>query len=432
MIYNGNSLESDVVCMALRQIPMTTEIHPVNGGPKGFFCFGDALDRMEALLPEFEGRIKLVYMDPPYMTGERFCMRVRVGAEQWRRGRGELTLESFVDQKDRVQFLALMRSALLLCHRLLSDEGMIFVHVDYRAHPHVRLLMDEIFGEENLLNDIVWAYQTGGRSLRHFSRKHDNILFYRKTERYDFNIEAVMAPRQAPRTSHMRRHMDPDGRVYRSIRSNGRVYTYYDDDPVAPSDVWQDLNHLQQKDPERTGYDTQKPLALLDRIVRCASRPGDWVLDPFAGSGTALEAARRNGRNFIGIDRCPMTMNIARRRLEGADWRLLSEDGGAGDARPECEAAVRPGVGFYHVWLDRFEAEIPGMPEGAGPLDAVDNWSVGYLRPEGYEVMAAFARSKRIPELQRELAVPAYAGELAMCVSDVMGRSFLYALSLEP
>ncbi len=414
--------------MALRQIPLTTEIHPFSGGPKGLFCFGDAVSRLKALLPEYEGRIKLVYLDPPFMSGERFFMRVRVGEEEWRRGRGSLALESFVDQKDREAFLALMRRVLSLCRRLLGDDGMIFVHIDYRAHPHVRLLMDEIFGEENLLNEIVWVYQSGGRSIRHFSRKHDTILFYGKTERYDFNIDAVKAPRLKPRTSHMRRHVDPDGRVYRSIRSNGRVYTYYDDDPIAPTDVWQDLPHLQQKDPERTGYDAQKPLALLDRIVKCASRPGDWVLDPFAGSATTLEAAKRNGRNFIGIDRCPMSLNIARRRLDGADWRISMDGNAAPEAEPVCEAEAQAGVGFYHVLLNRFDADISGMPDGAAPLDAVDNWSVGYLRGEDYEVMAAFARSRRHPALQTELAVPAYSGQLAVCVNDVSGRSFLYAL----
>ena len=100
----------------------------------------------------------------------------------------------------------------------------------------------------------------------------------------------------------------------------------------------------------------------------------------------------------------------------------------APEAEPVCKVEAQAGVGFYHVVLNRFEAAIPGMPEGAAPLDAVDNWSVGYLREEGYEVMAAFARSRRQPALQRELAVPAYSGQLAVCVSDVSGRSFVYAL----
>lgn len=414
--------------MALNRIAVQTECHPSAKGVKGLFRLDDAAAGLRALLPEYEGRIKLIYMDPPFMTGDRFYMRVRVGEEEWRRGKGSLLLESFQDRLSREAYLSQLRAVLELCRRLLSAQGMIFVHIDYRAHPHVRLLMDELFGEDNLLNEIIWVYQTGGRSVHHFSRKHDVILFYRKGPEYDFNIEAVKAAPSKPRTNHMRRHVDPDGRVYRSMRVNGRVYTYYDDEPVAPTDVWQDLSHLQQRDPERTGYDVQKPLALLDRIVRCASREGDWVLDPFAGSGTALEAAKRLGRHFIGIDNCPLTLNILRRRLNGADYRIDLGAAAMPEIEPVCEAAVHPGVGFYHVQLEAFAEEIPGMPKAAAPLDAVDNWSVGYLREDGYQVMAAFARSRREGALQRELAVPAYAGDLAMCVGDVAGRSFYYRL----
>ena len=415
--------------MVLNSIRVDTELHTGKAGAsRGLFCLGDAVERLKTLLPEYEGKIQCVYMDPPFMSGDKYYMRVRVGEAQWRRGVGTLALETFSDRLSRGDYLALLREVLTLCKQLLSDTGMIFVHIDYRAHPHVRLLMDELFGEDNLLNEIVWVYQSGGRSLRHFSRKHDIILFYRKTALYDFNIDAVKAAPTQPRTNHMRRHVDPDGRVYRSIRANGRIYTYYDDEPVAPTDVWQDLGHLQQKDPERTGYDAQKPLSLLNRVVRCASREGDWVLDPFAGSGTTLAAAKQNGRNFIGIDRCPLTLNILRRRLNGAEYRLSLGDAAQSTSAPHCEAEIQTGVGFYHVLLERFDAQIPGLPDDAAPLDAVDNWSVGYLRPEGYLVMSEFARSRREGELRRELAVPAYDGVLAMCVSDVTGRSFYYAL----
>ena len=413
--------------MPLKPIEVNWEWHDGAGnGPQGLFCLGDAVENLEALLPEYEGKVKLVYMDPPFMTGDRFFMRVRVGREQWEKGRGGMALEAFSDKLTRAEYLGLIRQVLTLCHRLLSDTGMVFVHIDYRAHPHVRLLLDEIFGEENLLNEIIWVYQSGGRSVNHFSRKHDVILFYRKTARYDFNIEAVKSVPAKPKPNHMRRHVDPDGRVYRSIRANGRVYTYYDDEPVAPTDVWQDLSHLQQKDPERTGYDAQKPLALLERIVKCASRPGEWVLDPFAGSCTTLEAAKRGGRHFIGIDRCPLTVNIARRRLAGADYGIKLPR--SVDAAPACEASIRAGVGFFHVALEGFDADIPVLPEGRAPMDAVDNWSVGYLRPEGYRIMAEFARSRKSGDLRRELAVPVYGGELALCVGDVTGRSFYYAL----
>lgn len=391
----------------------------------GRLFIGDAVEQMRELLNEYAGKIKLIYLDPPFATGEKFCMRVRVGESEWKSGNGTLKIPTYSDSKDKGEYLTLMRDVLTSAHKLLREDGMLFLHIDYRMHPHMRLLLDEIFGESNFLNEIIWVYQTGGRSKKYFSRKHDVILFYRKTEEYDFNLESVMTIPSAPRDNHMRRHVDPDGRVYRSIRSNGRVYTYYDDDPVAPSDVWDDLGHLQQRDPERTGYDTQKPLILLNRIVRCASRPGEWVLDPFCGSGTTLEAAMRNGRNFIGIDRCPLVMNIARRRLYGAKLELCFSPF---EGNPVCNVSIAPGVGFYMVMLEEFTLE-PGLVDRQfNNFDAVDNWSVGYLREDGYHCMSDNVRRKGHACLDTTLFAPVYDGVLAMCISDVLGRSFYYRI----
>lgn len=392
---------------------------------RGRLTIGDARAELEALLPEWAGKIKLVYLDPPYLTGEKFSMRVRVGEDEWKSGKGTLALPAFEDTKNREAYLSMMRPVLALCHKLLSDDGMLFLHIDYRAHPYMRLMLDEIFGESNFLNEIIWVYQSGGRSTKYFSRKHDVILFYRKSAKYDFNLAEIMTTPSEPRSNHMRRHVDPDGRVYRSIRSNGRIYTYYDDDPVAPSDVWNDLSHLQQRDPERTGYDTQKPLALLNRIVRCASRPGEWVLDPFAGSVTALEAAMRSGRNYLGIEKCALATNIARRRLFGSECELAFP---AAEGDPVCRASIAPGIGFYQVTLEEFTLEAGVLNRELRGLDAVDNWSVGYLRKDGYHCMVDSARRRRVPGIASTLAAPVYEGELALCVSDVLGRSFYYRI----
>lgn len=410
--------------MALRRVEIEREIHEGTGA-HGCFLLTDVVDGLDRLLPGLEGKVKLIYLDPPFQTGDRFMMRVRVGADEWKRGRGSLVLPSYSDRLDHEAFMQLMREVLVRLHSLLREDGLIFLHIDYRTHPYLRLMMDEIFGEENFLNEIIWAYQTGGRSRRYFSRKHDVILFYSKSKKYDFNLEAVMAPPNEPPENHMRRHVDPDGRVYRSMRVGGRTYTYYDDDPVAPSDVWNDLSHLQQRDPERTGYDTQKPLSLLDRIVRCGSRPGDLVLDPFAGSSTTLEAARRLERDFIGIDRCALTLNIARRRLQGASFELRYPPP---DGAPLCEASVSPGVGFYQIRLECFELEAGLLEREFEHLDGVEGWSVGYIHDGCYEVLSQSLRSRREPELRRVLEAPVYSGRLALCVYDVTGRSFCYEI----
>ena len=413
--------------MEPRRIAIAREMHE-GSGSKGRFVLCDAIEGLDALLEAQRGQIKLIYLDPPFQTGERFTMRVRVGEADWKAGRGSMEMETFSDSMSRDEFLDMMRAVLVRCHALLRSDGMLFLHIDYRTHPYLRLIMDEIFGEDNFLNEIIWVYQSGGRSLKHFSRKHDVILFYRKSAQYDFNVEEVMAPPTEPRSNHMRKHMDPDGRVYRSIRTNGRVYTYYDDDPVAPTDVWSDLSHLQQRDPERTGYDTQKPLSLLERIVKCGSRAGETVLDPFAGSSTTLEAARRCGRNFIGVDRCPLTLNIARRRLFGSEY-ALEYPSFAGN--PACRASATPGVGFYHVTLERFDLEEGLLDRTLEGLDGVDAWSVGYLRDGAYLAMAESVRTKRNPALRDSLYAPVYAGQLAMCISDVTGRSFCYEIDPE-
>ena len=132
-----------------------------------------------------------------------------------------------------------------------------------------------------------------------------------------------MAPPTEPRSNHMRRHVDPDGRVYRSIRANGRVYTYYDDDPVYPGDVWTDISHLQQKDPERTGYATQKPVKLLDRLLRPIVQPGDLVCDLCCGSGTTLVAAQALGCRVLGVDCSPEALMTARSRIRRDDLMVI-------------------------------------------------------------------------------------------------------------
>ncbi len=413
--------------MLKRNMENLPEVHAGNGS-KGRFILGDARDQLRALQNTYVGRIKLIYLDPPFMTGDQFSMRVRVGAADWKASRSSMTAEAFSDAMTRDEYLSMMRDVLTRCHALLRADGMLFLHIDYRTHPYLRLMMDEIFGEDNFLNEIIWVYQTGGRTLRHFSRKHDVILFYRKSAQYDFNVQEVMAPPTSPRSNHMRRHVDPDGRVYRSIKSGGRVYTYYDDDPVAPTDVWNDLSHLQQRDPERTGYDTQKPLSLLERIVKCGSRAGEIVLDPFSGSGTTLEAAKRCGRDFIGVDQSRITMNILRRRLSGADYRIECAD--AADTA-ECRADAHAGVGFYHVDLHIFRPESTPDDRTFDALDVIDNWSVGYIRGGKYHVYEEFFRSRKTPELQTTLNAPVYSGQLAMCVNDVYGRRYLFEIDPE-
>ena len=388
------------------------------GIPQNEFHLGDAAEIARRLRESYEGKVNLVYLDPPFLTGKTFEARVRVGAKEWKNGRGSLVLSAYRDSLTREAYLEKMRAVLVNARMLMASDALIYVHIDWRMHPYLRLLMDEIFGESNFRNEIIWAYQSGGSARRYFPRKHDVILMYSKTKNYDFHIQDVAEVVPGGRENHMKRHVDADGRVYRSIRSGGRVYTYYDDDPVVPGDVWTDVNHLQQKDPQRTGYDTQKPLKLLERIVRSSSRPGGLVMDLFVGSGTTADAAAKNGRRFLAADVNPLSMQLVRRRTDGAATLYAHEPF---EGAPEIRARAESGIGFTAVRLEGFVSDDPTLPEG---MDAVDCWAAGYERDGVFYSYAEEARSREKPAPTFELAVPMYEGRLMLRVTDVKGRDY--------
>ena len=254
----------------------------------------------------------MVYLDPPFNTGKQFEMKVRIGEKGYKDGSPTLSLPAYDDRwESKEAYLTMMRDTLVLARDLMKKEGTIFVHIDCRMHAHMRLLMDEIFGESNFLNEIIWSYQSGGRARTYFPRKHDVILFYAKSRSYYFNIKSVPVARGDARSNHMKRGPDEDGRTYRSIMSGGKEYRYYDDEPAYPGDVWDDVSHLQQKDPQRTGYETQKPVRLLERIIRCSTQEGDLVCDLFSGSGTTAVAAANLGRRFLCVDRSTLAVCVA-------------------------------------------------------------------------------------------------------------------------
>ena len=212
---------------------------------------------------------------------------------------------------DMGAFLCFMAVRLLAMRRVLKPTGSIYLHCDPTASHYLKELMDAVFGRKNFVNEIVWHYSSGGRSQNHYPKKHDSLLYYAKVNRKKtFNAEAISVPRNKcskcgsalSKWNNLRKHTDADGRVYRTIKSAKKVYRYYDDDPVLPPNVWLEFSHLQQKDPERTGYPTQKPLALYERIILASSNKGDVVLDSFAGCATTCVAAERLGRQWVGID----------------------------------------------------------------------------------------------------------------------------------
>jgi site-specific DNA-methyltransferase (adenine-specific)/adenine-specific DNA-methyltransferase len=292
--------------------------------------------------------VDLIYVDPPFFSGQnRTLSRHRSAAEttptaaDGQHGAapagGPAAAGPGAAFADRwpgglADYLGWLTPRLREMHRLLGPTGSLFVHLDWHAVHYVKCALDEIFGYERFRNQIVWHYGSGGRPRTFFPRKHDLILWYTKSRRWTFNAEAVGVPRRAcpacggvrGRWNHLRRHVAADGRVYRTIRSAGRLYRYYDDELTLPPDVWLDLSHLQQRDSERLGYPTQKPEALLARIVGACSLPGQVVADFCCGSGTTLVVAERLGRRWIGCDVSPAAVAIAAQRLARLDARATA------------------------------------------------------------------------------------------------------------
>ncbi len=369
----------------------------------------------------YAGQVQLVYLDPPFMTGEDFSMRMRVGEKGWETGKDALVLPAYQDKfASKGEYLALLRSALENAHLLLNETGSLFLHLDSRMSAHARILCDEIFGENNFVNEIIWAYQSGGRSMKRFSRKHDVILFYRKSRRQFFDITQVPLPRNENRQNHMRRCVDENGRTYRTIQSGGKTYTYYDDEPVYPGDVWADVSHLQQKDPQRTGYDTQKPQALLNRIILSASRPGDLVADLFGGSGTTAVAAAQAGRRYLISDISPLSLSVTRKRLLETGLTLYMPCDGE---HIRMEAELVPGIAYHDISLKDYQVEGSTL-QG---LDHVDQWSVGFLEKGVFHAQASAARRKHTPALPPYLQLPQLRGEPAILIVDVYGNRTLWA-----
>jgi DNA modification methylase len=355
------------------------------GGP-GRFILSTIQAAEEELRRDYTEKIDLIYIDPPFGTGDGFSVKLPGIREK-------VKIPAYSDNLDTASYLAMMRTVLTLCHDLLKDTGSIYVHIDYRMSARIRLMLDDIFGESCFQNEIIWAYKSGGRSIRHYSRKHDNILFYRKSAKAYFDISSVGVPRGPMKRNNMKRTVDENGKLCFSIRSGGKTYTYYEDTPVYPSDVWADIEHMHQRDPERTGYATQKPEALLRRIISASCPEGGLVADFFGGSGTTAAVAAKLNRRYITVDASPASLGIIRKRLlsAGRDASLIKQSSALrlsypvlpeGDFEAEFSFS-RDAFGTY-VRLDSAESKFGLSFMAFGTTD-----SDGIFRPAEYTLFPA-------------------------------------------
>ena len=265
---------------------------------------GDCLDVMKEMADK---SVDLIYLDPPFFTNRKHSLSSRDRSSHY----------SFDDlwtcHKTYADF---MFSRLLEAKRILKDTGTIFIHCDKSANHILRLVGEDIFGEENFLSEIIWSYKRWSNSANNLTPNHQNILFFSKTGSYKFNkiftdysettnIDQILQKRSRDEHNKSIYAREDDGSVVSSDEKKG----------VPLADVWE-IPFLNPKAKERTGYPTQKPILLLDRIIEIATDEGDIVLDPFCGSGTTLVAAKMKGRSYIGIDISIEAIELTKSRLE--------------------------------------------------------------------------------------------------------------------
>lgn len=292
----------------------------INGDWMNRLVYGDNLLAMQALLagdeasglPSLRGKVDLIYIDPPFDSKADYRTKINLPEADIEQKPTVIEQFAYADTwKDgTVSYLKMLYPRLVLIRELLSEKGSIYVHIDWHVGAYVKALLDDIFGKSNIINEIIWHYQSGGIPQSSFSRKHDSIYIYAKSNNYTFNLNGASFPRNicqscgsvVDKWNNLKKEVDENGRIYRTIKSAGKIYKYYDDEPVLLPDVWFDISHIQQKDPQRTGYATQKPEALLERIIKASSNEGDLVCDFFGGSGTTAAVAERLGRRWITTD----------------------------------------------------------------------------------------------------------------------------------
>ena len=401
------------------QVNVTREI--MGQGSNLLLC-ADGSAPLAGPLAAYAAQAQCVYIDPPFMTGDSFTRRRRFGQSGWKKGTPAPEYPAYADRYGtREIYLAFLRGLIENAHKLLSRTGVLALHLDWRTSAYGRILCDEIFGEELFLNEIIWSYESGGRAKKYFSRKHDTILLYARTKDYRFDLRRVPLERTEHRKNHMRRAVDEDGRSYSEIKTGGKIYRYYDDAPVYPGDVWTDISHLQQRDPERTGYATQKPVKLLDRVLRPVVKDGDLVVDLCCGSGTAMAAAQALNCRFIGVDSAPETLLTAASRLESDDL-LLDCPCTTDDTRLEGMYTGEGGM----LLLTGFNATHPSFPKIEQAMDTLESWAAGHITADGFVVDQVFRRTTRSPELPMFCILPAREGEPAVSTVDAAGRRRVY------
>ena len=345
--------------------------------------------------------VDLIYLDPPFFTG-----KVQKGTAKWQPGAMEVSYEDSkhfwkekglashapewlkhiaLQRPDFAAYLFYMMERLQACHTVLKDSGSIYLHCDEKASHYLKMIMDEVFGYQNYQNEVIWHYDYGARSKVAFGSKHDTILAYHKSIGWIFNHKDVLVPFQSKMTEWRYTRGGQQGKEMPA----GKVM----------SDVWNDIK-INAMSKEHVGYPTQKPLALLERIIKASSNEGGLVLDPFCGCGTAIIAAQRLNRQWIGIDISKSAYEVSAVRhgelpLNFTHFEYISRDL---DEVLSIEDATE-----FHKWVNGYFKAMKPMPDmGVDGImqDGTPIQTKAYVikYPKVSEFLTNFRHHPRIPQ----------------------------------
>lgn len=316
LVYAGKERKEDIIAETLAVPFQKIKTFGENGDKwTNKLIFGDNLqilkeiynDQKDKNLLDTKDKIKLIYIDPPFATKQDFMKN------------GE---KVYQDKVIGAEFLEFLRERLILAKEILANEGFLFVHLDWKKGHYVKLLLDELFGENNFVNEIIWRYFMGGKSINFFSRKHDNIFIYKKNENNKLKIgfrERVL--------DYKPNLIDENSKIkeFKGVEVKSKEERFFYTSEVREDDVWE-ISGVFNMSGEYTDYPTQKPEALLERIIKASSNEGDIVMDFFAGSGTTLAVAEKLNRRWIGCDCGKLAIyTIQKRILTIADSKSLKD-----------------------------------------------------------------------------------------------------------
>jgi DNA modification methylase len=328
---------------------------------------GDCLDVIKKMPSE---SVDLIYLDPPFSSNREY-----VGF--WQKTGEQLVFDDHWEA-GVAGYIEWLTPRIKECYRVLKSTGSLYLHCDWHANAHIRIMLDKIFGVNNFRNEIIWRYYQGGKSNKQFARKHDTLFFYTKDKNnWTFNADSVRVPYAK---STIERYKTPlQDKKMHTLNPKGQII----------SDIWLDLHSISRSAKERLGYPTQKPEALLERIINVSSNKGDIILDPYCGCGTTIAVAAKLNRHFIGIDISRLAIKVMDNRLKnlrnilpkGFDWNVVI---------PNTINTIKEYDWFnFQTWVNEKLGALQGKRGADGGIDGT-TW-------HQFTVIPCECRKKNIP-----------------------------------